>query len=174
MAHNETTAKPCGALAKPVASFAVFCLSLSMMPHVAFATIDNTASVKANYGALEIISNSVTVQVPVGSAGGSSMLVTKQADDDTDVSAGQVITYTYVVRNTGTTTLQNISLTDSHNASGPVPLPGGEIISDDVGISNDSSDATLNDGIWTLLAPGDAIKLTATYVVTQSDLEALQ
>jgi hypothetical protein len=31
-----------------------------------------------------------------------------------------------------------------------------------------------NDGIWSVLAPGDAITMTATYTVTQSDVDTLQ
>ena len=172
MKQNKNTAKSFEALAKPAASFAAFCGSMCLLPTLASATIDNTAKASGSYGALPVVSNEVTVQVPVNAA--SSMQVTKTADDITDVVAGQVVTYTYVVRNTGNSVLSNISLADSHNASGPVPVPGGEVISDDVGTANDSSDTASNDGIWSTLAPGDAITLMATYTVTQSDLEALQ
>jgi hypothetical protein len=160
------------ALVKPAASAFVFCVALVCGYKTAYATIDNTANASGTYGALQVLSNDVTVQVPVNTL--SSMQVTKTADDTTDVTAGQVVTYTYVVRNTGNTALNNISLADSHNASGPVPVPGGEFLSDDQGTSGDSSDATANDGIWSSLAPGDAITLTATYTVTQSDVDDLQ
>jgi hypothetical protein len=172
MTQTNKTAKRCEALAKPVASFAVFGLALVAHAVPVSATIDNTAKATGSYGALQVLSNDITVQVPVNSA--SSIQVTKTADDTTDVTAGQVVTYTYVVRNTGNAALTNISLADSHNASGPIPVPGGEILSDDQGTANDSSDASSNDGIWSTLAPGDAITLTATYTVTQSDVDTLQ
>jgi large repetitive protein len=172
MTSATKTAKINEALAKPVASFAVSCVLLVSACTPANATIDNTANASGTVGALQVLSNDVTVQVPVNSV--SSMQVTKTADVTTNVAAGQVVTYTYVVRNTGNTAVTNVSLSDSHNASGPVPVPGGEILSDDQGALNDSSDATSNDGIWSSLAPGDAITLTATYTVTQSDVDTLQ
>jgi large repetitive protein len=172
MKHNRPYQNEFEALVKPAATCVVLCCALFASTSIAFATIDNTAVVRGNYGAAPVVSEEVTVRVPVNSA--ASLVVTKEADDTTDVVAGQTVTYTYVIRNNGAVTLSNISLADSHNASGPVPVPGGETLSDDQGTVNDSSDAAPNDGIWTTLAPGDAVTLTATYVVTQSDVETLQ
>ena len=86
----------------------------------ASATIDNTAVAKGTYAASIINSNSVTVNVPVGAAN-SSFIVTKSASPSSNVQAGQVVTYTYTVKNNGNVTLHNISLADVHNATGAAP-----------------------------------------------------
>lgn len=164
----------CEALPKrPVASFAVFCTALFAVSQAAFADIDNTALAVGSYGGAPVQSNTSTANVPVDNAP-SGMAVTMTVDDDTDVIAGQLITYTYVVTNTGGATLNNVSLSEAHNGSGPPPVPGAEFLSSDVGASGDSTDATPNDGIWSVLAPGDSITMTATYTVTQSDVDTLQ
>jgi hypothetical protein len=158
---------------RPAASFAVFCTTLFAASHAAFADIDNSAIAAGNYGGAPVLSNSSTASVPVDNAV-TGMAVTTTANDDTDVVAGQVITYTYVVTNTGGQTLTNVSLSESHNGSGPPPVPGAEFLSSDVGVSGDSTDAASNDGVWSVLAPGDSITMTATYTVTQSDVDTLQ
>jgi large repetitive protein len=160
-------------LRKTAASFAVSCLALFAAPKLAFADIDNTATAAGLYGAAPVISNSSSAAVPVD-ATPPGVSVSKTADDDTDVVLGQVITYTYVVTNTGSSTLSNVSLAESHNGSGPPPVPGSELLSSDVGAPGDSTDVTPNDGIWSVLAPGDSITMTANYTVTQSDVDTLQ
>jgi hypothetical protein len=158
---------------RPAASFAVFCAALFAASHAAFADIDNSAIAAGNYGGAPVLSNASTASVPVDNTV-SGMAVTTTANDDTDVVAGQVITYTYVVTNTGGQTLTNVSLSESHNGSGPPPVPGAEFLSSDVGVSGDSTDAASNDGVWSVLAPGDSITMTATYTVTQTDVDTLQ
>lgn len=158
---------------RQVASFAVFCAALFAACQGALADIDNSALAVGNYGGAPVLSNASTASVPVDNAP-PGMTVSKAVDDDTDVIAGQVITYTYVVTNTSSTTLSNVSLSESHNGSGPTPIPGAEFLSSDVGASGDSTDVTANDGIWSVLAPGDSITMTATYTVTQSDVDTLQ
>ena len=102
-----------------------------------------------------------------------SISVTKTANDTTDVALGQVITYTYVVTNDGDQVISNISLSESHNGSGPLPTPNGETLTADNTPTGDSSDAVSN-GSWDTLGPGDEITFTATYTVTQSDIDTLQ
>ena len=102
------------------------------------------------------------------------MLVTKTANPTTNLSAGQVITYTYTVKNTGNVSLKNISLAEVHNAIGAAPVPGSEVITNDVPPLNDSSDAIVSNGVWSSLAPGDTVTFTATYTVQQSDVDTLQ
>jgi len=103
------------------------------------------------------------------------LIVTKTANDTTDVQAGQIIVYTYRITNTGNLTITNVSLVDAHGGSGPAPIPEGEALSNDVSPINDSIDTTSGaNGIWDSLAPGDEITFTATYVITQQDVDTLQ
>lgn len=101
-----------------------------------------------------------------------SISVTKTADLDTNVPAGQTVTYTYVVTNDGNQTIASISLADLHGGSGPAPSPGSETLTDNIPLG-DSTDAASN-GIWDSLAPGDIATFTGTYVVTQQDVDTLQ
>ncbi len=119
------------------------------------------------------VSNTATVSVSVTPAA-PALVVTKIATPDTNVPAGTVVTYTYTVSNTGNQVLTNISLNDMHVGSGPAPVPGNEVMTTDAGTVNDSTDATANDGVWSTLAPGDVITLTATYTITQNDVDTKQ
>ena len=133
--------------------------------------IDNTATAEGSYGAVTVqASGSTAVALVIN----PQLSITKTADDDTDVVAGQTITYTYVVTNTGNQTIADIGLSDSHNGSGPAPVPGSETLSTDAGPAGDSTDATAGNGVWSSLAPGDAVTFTATYIVTQQDVDTRQ
>jgi len=79
----------------------------------------------------------------------------------------------YVVTNNGDQPISNISLSDAHGGSGTTPVPGGEALSSDTGTIGDSTDAVAN-GSWDVLAAGDAVTFTATYTVTQQDVDTLQ
>ncbi|MEL6564651.1 MAG: hypothetical protein AAFQ59_09425 [Pseudomonadota bacterium] len=86
---------------------------------------------------------------------GPAFTIDKTVDDATDVQAGQDLTYSYLVTNTGNVTLTDITLNDSHtSASGTAPLALG------------------NGGVVNTLAPGASQTLTATYTVTQADVDA--
>jgi uncharacterized repeat protein (TIGR01451 family) len=133
--------------------------------------IDNTATASGTYDSTAVVGQgaaSVTlVALP-------ALQVTKTADDTTAVTAGQTVTYTYVVSNTGNQTISGISLGDAHNGSGASPVPGNETLSTDSGTIGDSTDVTADDGIWSALAPGDAVTFTATYTITQTDVDTRQ
>lgn len=103
-----------------------------------------------------------------------SLTITKIANNTLNVPAGVTVTYSYRVTNNGNQTLTNISLSDLHNGNGTAPLPGNEVLDNDVGTIDDSINNTLNDGIWDILAPGDTILFTADYTVTQADIDLLQ
>ena len=75
----------------------------------------------------------------------SAINVTKTADIESFSSVGEVITYTIVVTNTGSTSIANIRVKD--------PLTG--------------LDAFIN-----ILTPGESRTFTQTYAVTEQDLEA--
>ncbi|MCA0132083.1 DUF7507 domain-containing protein, partial [Winogradskyella alexanderae] len=78
------------------------------------------------------------------------------------VSLGDELTYTITVENTGNVTLSNVALTDTFvDANGnPLTLTGPTFVSADLG----SLEGTLQ--------VGETATYTATYVITQSDIDA--
>ncbi|MEL7542148.1 MAG: hypothetical protein AAGJ70_00070 [Pseudomonadota bacterium] len=97
----------------------------------------------------------------------------KRADDDTDRGAGETIVYTYTVTNTGNMPINGVTVSDSHNGSGPPPVPNGETLVTDTAPAGDSTDAAA-DASWDTLAPGDIISFSGSYIVTQTDVDTLQ
>ena len=159
---------------KLVVRFAVFAGVLVAGSGASLADITNAATATGTYNGNPIPpSNIATAAVPVD-VGVPNLVVTKTAAPDTNVPAGTVVTYTYTILNAGAQTLSNISLADVHNGSGPAPVPLGEFVSSDLGTLNDSINGTLNDGIWLSLAPNDTVTMTATYTVTQQDVDTRQ
>jgi hypothetical protein len=118
------------------------------------------------------ISDTDTIVLTV-TPGTRSITVSKTADNTVNVPAGVTVTYTYVVTNNGNQVISNVTLADAHNGSGPTPTPGNETLTTDAGTPGDSSDGGVN-GVWDTLAPGDQVTFTASYVVTQSDIDTLQ
>ena len=68
-------------------------------------------------------------------------------------AAGTVITYSYLVTNTGNVTLSNVVVTD--------PMPGLSAIN-----------CGGNSNVIPSLAPGASVTCTATYTTTETDVEA--
>lgn len=134
----------------------------------------NSVSVTTDQYTSEGFGDETSSAITVIVAPNPSITVTKTADNDANVPEGVTVTYTYVVVNNGNQFISNIALSDSHNGSGPTPVPTNETLSLDGGVAGDSTDATANDGIWDILAPGDEVTFTATYVVTQNDVDTLQ
>jgi uncharacterized repeat protein (TIGR01451 family) len=89
------------------------------------------------------------------------------------VPVSTVVTYTYTVTNAGNVAMTGVSVSDVHNGSGVFTGPGNETLLTDVAPLGDSTDATIN-GSWDTLAPGDVLTFTATYTVTQNDVDTLQ
>ncbi|MEM1149129.1 MAG: Ig-like domain-containing protein [Pseudomonadota bacterium] len=82
--------------------------------------------------------------------------VDKSVSQDMDVTVGTVLTYSYEVENTGNVTLTDVTLDDQHiSASGTAPLA-----------------ISPNGGVIATLAPGASQVFTATYTVTQDDIDA--
>ncbi|WP_299443437.1 PKD-like domain-containing protein [uncultured Aquimarina sp.] len=90
-----------------------------------------------------------------------SISVTKLADDDSNVTEGQIITYTYTVSNLGNVTFDEVSLTDIHSGSGSLgTITLQSTTGTDDGVDNDVDQ----------LDPGTIATWTATYITTASDI----
>ncbi len=148
-----------------------FCMGSSC----ALADIVNTATAAGTYSGTSYSSPGSTVSVPVAPPA-PKLSVAKTSNPSTGVTAGQVVTYSYAVTNTGNVTVTSIKLTDSHNAAGPVPLPANETLTNPgpEGAAASSDDSTANNGIWGALAPGATVTFTGTYTVQQADMDTLQ
>lgn len=97
----------------------------------------------------------------------------------TGATVGDVIEYTYIVRNAGNVTLYNVTLADIHDGDGPAPVPTNAALTDNVQndpdgtpIAGSDANSTLTGDVGTVLSPGDEIEYTASYTVTQADVDA--
>jgi hypothetical protein len=106
--------------------------------------------------------------------GVANMTVVKSASPAGPFSVGQVVTYTFKVKNTGNVSITSVSLNDTFNGFGSPPLPNNETLSLDAAPTGDSTNGTFNDGIWAALGPGDEVTFTAPYTVIQSDVDFRQ
>ena len=79
------------------------------------------------------------------------MTIDKVADVQTYTQVGQVITYTFTVTNTGNQTLFNLNVSDPLPGLSAISCPGGNPIAS--------------------LAPGASVQCTATYTITQADID---
>jgi uncharacterized repeat protein (TIGR01451 family) len=98
------------------------------------------------------------------SLGGTGTLVTA------DRPVGTIITYVYVITNTGNSSLTNVTVADVHNGLGAPVAPGTET---PVSVANGSSDGAVN-ASWDTLRPDDQIAFSATYTLTQADVDQRQ
>lgn len=140
--------------------------------------IDNTVTASAGYtnssGAADTVTGTADESIDLIDQN-PSLQVAKLADDDTDVTVGQVITYTYTITNDGNVPITNIALSDNVTAGSggnPTPTLTGSPLTDN-GALGDSTDDGL-DQVWDTLAPGDVVTYTGTYTVTQADVDNLQ
>jgi hypothetical protein len=130
--------------------------------------IDGTVTATGNYdpGAAPVtVNGNSSSPVPLNIL--PSLEVTKVADLDTNVPAGTTVTYTYRVRNNGTVPITNVTLADTHKGVLNALTPTFAAWITDTGSSNTGN--TID-----VLAPGDEAEYTATYVVTQADVDTLQ
>lgn len=152
----------------------------ALVTQSAHATIDNTVTVRgtAPGGSPNQIFATANESVDVIDANNSlSVVKTANLNDtngDTLAGVGETITYTFDVTNNGNVTIQNVRVNDVTNATGGPVTPSNEAIFNDVPPLNDSNDSTSGiNNFWDVLAPGDTVRFTATYTVTQTDLDTL-
>jgi uncharacterized repeat protein (TIGR01451 family) len=130
--------------------------------------IDGTVTATASYDpgtAPVTVNGSSSSPVPLNIV--PSLEVTKVADFDTNVTAGTVVTYTYRVRNNGTVPITDVTLADTHKGVLNALTPTFVSWITDTGSTNTGN--TID-----VLAPGDEAEYTATYTVTQADVDTLQ
>ena len=132
--------------------------------------IDNTATASGSYGATALNANG---SAAVNIIRNPLLVILKTANTSARQPAGAVITYTYKVTNSGNVTMTAVAVTDVHNGTGTLVGPTNETLTTDTAPLGDSIDAAIN-GNWDTLAPGDAVTFTATYTVTQNDVDTLQ
>ncbi len=99
-------------------------------------------------------------------------------DNDGRADAGDVITYTYTITNSGNVTLLDVTVTDTEDGAGnlsPLVIPAA-VTTDNpgpnplAGMVGDSSDTTTGDADWDILGPGDVVTFTSTYTVLAADI----
>ena len=115
--------------------------------------VENTADVTGTYtdatGAPQTTTDDDTAWVDVPQNG--EIALVKTVDDSllqTPVQPGDILTYTFTATNTGSVTLENVTLSD--------PLAGLVLAATDFGT----------------LTPGASSTLTGTYAITQADIDA--
>lgn len=113
-----------------------------------------------------IISKSFVITTDNGSAGVADV--------------NDVITYTYVVENTGNVAITGLSISDEHEGTILVTPPNGETLTSDgplatatpAVISADETPAPVNNGTWDTIQPGAIVTFTYVHTVTQAEVDA--
>ncbi len=151
----------------------------------AFATIDNTVTATFSDGTTTLTtSRTETVDVENSTPG---LVLNKSSsfnDGGNGPTPGDVISYTFVVENIGNVTLTDVGVTEFFSGSGAAPaILTPVVVTTDSGTValaqlaaaeqlNDSSDSGGADGDWDILGPRDVITFTASYAITQADIDA--
>lgn len=158
----------------------VLALSMAALPAstafaVSPASIDNTATVTGDSptGTDDVTADSNDVEVDLEDPTNTltiskSAAITTDGDSDTQGDAGDVITYTYTIENTGNTTLTNVLVNDTHDGSAALSAPTFS------SWTNQASSPTATAGVDTAITmnPGAIAVFTTTYTITSADILA--
>ncbi len=126
--------------------------------HGSVADTATAAGTSPSGGTITADSNLVTVDVTQS----PSLSITKAADPTTVTAAGQTVTYTFTVENTGNSTITGVTVTDL-----PTP-PAGGIVPDCLTRVDPAGTCS---GTSTSLVPGESAVFSGTYTVTQADID---
>jgi Domain of unknown function DUF11 len=133
--------------------------------------LHNTATASATYTnpqgtpTTTVVTATDTKSVPLNVSNG--LKIVKTPSKTTNAAVGDVITYTYTVSNTGNTTITTINLSDTHNGVAGALVPAFQAFTTNTGSTRTGN--TIN-----ILKPGDVATYTATYTVTQADVDNRQ
>jgi large repetitive protein len=137
-------------------------------PTSADGLLDSTATATGTYtGNPPPVPVSATSSTAVPLHVAPALLVSKTATPDTNVPAGTLVTYTYTVSNSGNVPITNVTLADTHNGVPGALTPAFQSFTTNTGSTNAGNTITL-------LQPGDVATFTATYTVTQNDVDTRQ
>ncbi len=151
---------------------------LWLLTVAAHATIDNTATVTGTPTAgvlAPAVSNTVSVPVtPLVPAIALNKTWTFDAGGDLNnnglVDPGDTVLFSFAVTNTGTSTLNNVTVSDpTFQGTGTQSAVVVPTSFTDGGSPGGSSDPVTGDGDWDLLGPGDTVIFTRTYTVPAGD-----
>lgn len=113
----------------------------------------NTAVATANLGSTPVISNSSSATLEIERTPGLSLVKSAAPAAPADFHAGETITYSFVITNTGNVTISGAGVVEGDfTGTGPLPAPSC------------ASSAPL--------APGDQLVCSTVYTVTQEDIDA--
>jgi large repetitive protein len=137
-------------------------------------SVTNIASVESTQVPLPTIPGAAQDTATVTGTRTPGLTVAKVPSVTGTVGAGDVITYTYTVANTGNVTLTAITPDDQHTSAGgtaALTIGGDALVTDAGPAAGDTTDGG-PDGVWDTLGPGDSVSFTSTYTVTQADVDA--
>jgi uncharacterized repeat protein (TIGR01451 family) len=135
--------------------------------------IDNTASVSGTQQG-QTVSANVSAAVSLLFNPSLSFDKSTPVSTPTPLTLNQIVTYYYDATNNGNVTLSGVNISDVHGGNNTVPIPQNEYVFFDGSPLDTSSDTTPNDGIWSLIRPGDTVRFTGSYTVSQQDIDLLQ
>ena len=86
---------------------------------------------------------------------------------------GDVITYTYVVTNTGNVSITSLSINDIHEGVALSGQPANETLTTDGPLSPGtvSSDSVANNAVYSTIRPGATVTFTYVHTVTQTEVD---
>jgi uncharacterized repeat protein (TIGR01451 family) len=92
----------------------------------------------------------------------------------TKADVGDVITYTYVVTNTGNVSITSLSINDIHEGVALSGQPANETLTSDGPLAPGtvSSDSVANNAVYSTIRPGAVVTFTYVHTVTQAEVDA--
>ena len=157
-------------------SLAMLMAGVQIMP--AFAAITNTVTANGTGPGGAPVSSTSSASVGVQAAA-PAVTIVKSATLVDGVGGvagkgdvGETINYTYKVKNTGNVTLKNVAINDVSDGVNPAGLAFGTPSLTDAAPLLDSTNASAVKTKWDILAPGDAVTFSSSYVIVQGDINA--